>query len=264
MATIDVGGSVIGYAVDGPDDGIPLLLFHGTTMNRMAWDMVRPAMKGPYRFVMVEFPGSGESAMPAGPLTVAGLAADGLAVMDSLGIGRFHVAGYSLGAVVALGVAAIAPDRVVSVTSLCGWAVTDARMKFTFDLWKRLIAADPELFMRYAVADGFTMNTIAALGPMLGDVISVGAASLAPGSVAHLELDELVDMSDQLVDITSPALIIGGIEDRWVDISHSRLLAKGIRGAHLEELPAGHLVIQELPAEIARLIDAHVAGATRA
>jgi pimeloyl-ACP methyl ester carboxylesterase len=263
MATIEVGGAAVGYAVEGPDDGAPLLLFHGTTMNRMAWDMVRPAMTGTYRFVMVEFPGSGESAMPSGPLTVAGLAADALGVMDSLGIGRFHVAGYSLGAVVALGLSAIAPDRVMSVTSLCGWAVTDARMKFTFDLWKRLIEADPELFMRYAVADGFTMNTIAALGPMLDDVISVGAAGLAPGSAAHLELDEHVDIADELVNITSPALIIGGIEDRWVDVSHSRLLAKGVPGAHLEELPAGHLVIQELPAEIAALIDAHVVRSTR-
>ena len=177
MATINVGGRVIGYAADGPDDATPLLLFHGTTMDRAAWDMVRPAMTGTYRFVMVEFPGSGESSMPDGPLTVEGLASDGLAVMDHLGIDRFHVAGYSLGAVVALGLAAIAPQRVASVTSLCGWATTDPRMKFTFDLWKRLIETDPELFMRYAVADGFTVDAIAALEPMLADVISLGAAS---------------------------------------------------------------------------------------
>jgi pimeloyl-ACP methyl ester carboxylesterase len=233
-------------------------------MNRTAWDMVRPAMTGPamtggYRFVMVEFPGSGESAMPAGPLTVEGLAADGLAVMNELGIERFHVAGYSLGAVVALSVAAMCPENVLSVTSLCGWSTTDARMRFTFDLWKRLIRTDPELFMRYAVADGFTLNAITALEPMLADVIALGASTIAPGSEAHLELDEHVDISGDLATISAPTLVIGAVEDRWVDISHSRHLAANIAGARLEELPAGHVVIQELPGEIAALVDAHIA-----
>jgi pimeloyl-ACP methyl ester carboxylesterase len=264
MATLNVGGRVIGYAAEGREESTPLLLFHGTTMDRAAWDMVRPAMTGTYRFVMVEFPGSGESSMAAGPLSVEGLAADGLAVMDHLGIERFHVAGYSLGAVVALATAAIAPQRVASVTSLCGWASTDPRMKFTFDLWRRLIETDPELFMRYVVADGFTVNAISALEPMLADVISLGAASITPGSASHLELDEHVDISAGLANITSPALVIGAVEDRWVDISHSRHLASVILNARLEELPAGHVVIQELPVDIARLIDAHIARANGA
>ena len=264
MSTLTVRDSVIGYSVEGPDDGTPLLLFHGTTMDRTAWDLVRPAMTGRYRFVMVEFPGSGESAMAPGPLTVAGLAADGLAVMNELGIERFHVAGYSLGAVVALSVAAMCPENVLSVTSLCGWATTDARMRFTFDLWKRLIRTDPELFLRYAVADGFTRNAITGLEPMLGDLITTGAASLAPGSEAHLELDEHVDISGELGSISAPTLVIGGVEDRWVDISHSRHLAANIAGARLEELPAGHLVIQELPGDIAALLDAHIARSQRA
>ncbi len=92
--------------------------------------------------------------MPFEPLTVEGLVAQALGVMDELGHERFHVAGYSLGAVVAAATAAIAPDRVRSATLLAGWATTDARQRVTFDLWRRLIAVDRELFMRYAVADG--------------------------------------------------------------------------------------------------------------
>jgi pimeloyl-ACP methyl ester carboxylesterase len=134
-------------------------------------------------------------------------------------------------------------------------------MKFTFDLWKRLIATDRELFMRYAVADGFTVNAIATLEPMLADVIALGAASLAPGSEAHLELDEHVDISAELTAITCPALVIGGLEDRWVDIEHSREVAAAIAGSRLEELAGGHLIIQELAGEIAALLDAHIARA---
>ncbi len=258
MTTIDVGTATVGFAVEGT--GVPLLLFHGTTMNRTGWDMVRAAMPADYTFVMVEFPGSGESSMPDAPMTIDGLAAKALAVMDHLGHDRFHVAGYSLGAVVALATAAIVPERVISVTSLSGWAETDPRMRFTFGLWRRLIETDPQLFMRYAVADGFTAASIAGLEAMLEAVVEMGAASIAAGSDAQLELDERVDIVAHLASITSPTLVIGGAEDRWVDISHSRALAAAIGGARLEELPFGHLVIQEGAVAVAELLHAHIAA----
>ena len=50
-----------------------MLLFNGTTMNRSARDMVRAAMPADYRYVVVEFPGSGESSLPVGALEVVPL-----------------------------------------------------------------------------------------------------------------------------------------------------------------------------------------------
>ncbi len=38
MAVARVGNVDVGYAADG--EGDPFLLFHGTTMNRTAWDFV--------------------------------------------------------------------------------------------------------------------------------------------------------------------------------------------------------------------------------
>lgn len=259
MSTLTHGNATVGYAVEG--DGTPLLLFHGTTMSRTGWDMVRPEMPATYRYVMVEFPGSGESSMPDGPIETDDLVAQALAVMDHLGIERFHVAGYSLGAVAALATAAAAPARVISCTSLCGWATTDARMKFTFGLWRQLIATSPELFMRYAVADGFTAGAIAAMEPMLEAVVAMGAPTIAPGSDAQLDLDERVDLSGVLGSITSPTLIIGGEQDRWVDVSHSHALGQAIAGSRVETLPFGHLVIQEGAAAVAALLHAHVSAA---
>jgi 3-oxoadipate enol-lactonase len=259
MSVLQLGSATVGFADEG--EGTPVLLFHGTTMNRTGWDMVRPEVAGRYRWVMVEFPGSGESSMPDGPVEVDDLVAQASAVVDHLGIDRFHVAGYSLGAVAALATAAAMPDRVISCTSLCGWATTDARQRFTFGLWRRLIATSPELFMRYAVADGFTAGAIAALEPMLEGVIAMGASTLAPGSDAQLELDERVDIADRLAAIAAPTLVIGGIDDRWVDVVHSRAVAAAVAGSRLEEVPFGHLVIQEGAAVVASLLAAHLAAA---
>ena len=260
MPTIDVNGTTVGYDTGGVEGGTPVLLYHGTTQDRLAWDIPIAALPEDHGlwFVKPEFPGSGESALPTAPLTVEQLVADGLAVIDHLGIDRFHVAGYSLGAVIAAATAAQAADRVDSATLLCGWAVADPRMVFTFDLWKRLIATDPALFMRYAVADGFTPGAIGALWPMLEDVIALGATTIAAGSAAQLDLDIALDITPLLGAITAPTLVIGGEDDRWVDVSHSHALAEAIADSRLEVLPAGHIVIQELAADVARLLHERV------
>lgn len=257
MATLDVDGQLIGYAVEG--EGPPLLLLHGTTMNRTAFDAVRGAMPSDaaHTFVMVEFPGSGESAMPTEALTVEGLADQAHAVMQHLGHEHYHVAGFSLGAVVAAGLAGLHPDAVRSATLIAGWITTDARQRCTFELWKRLIAADKELFMRYAMADGLTAGAHEMMEPILEMAIGMGAATVADGSAAHLDLDAVVDITDLVVKITAPTLIIGGAEDRWVDVSHSHALAAAIPGSKLEVLPAGHLMITEQAPQIAVLLHAH-------
>ena len=258
MATLHVGDATVGYAVEnGTGTGVPLLLFHGTTQARTGWDMPRASMSTARPHVIVEFPGAGESSMPTAPLTTDGLVEQAVAVMDHLGYERFHVAGYSLGAVAAIATAAAVPSRVSSLTSLCGWATTDARMRFTFGLWQLLIATDPALFMRYAVADGFTAAAIGGLETMLEDIVALGSTAVQPGSHAQLDLDARVDIAPLLASITAPTLVLGAIEDRWVDITHSRELADRIIGARLVELPAGHIVIQELAPNVGELIDAH-------
>lgn len=261
MATLDIDGQLIGYAVEG--EGTPLLLLHGTTMNRTAFDTVRAAMPSDaaYQYVMVEFPGSGESAMPTEPLTVEGLAAQGHAVMQHLGHEHYHVAGYSLGAVAAAGVAGLYPGSVRSATLIAGWIATDARMRATFDLWKRLLVADKELFMRYAFCDGLTADAHVMMEPILEMAIGMGVATIAEGSLAHLDLDIIVDIADIVARITAPTLVIGGAEDRWVDVRHSHALGEAIAASRVEVLPAGHLMPTECAPQIAELLHAHISAA---
>jgi len=220
--------------------------------------MVIAAAPQGYAWVKVEFPGSGESSMPSGPIDLADIVDDSVAVMDELGHGSFHVAGYSLGAVAALATAARFPARVSSVTSLCGWATTDARMRLTFDLWRRLIAIDSELFMRYALADGYTGGALTMMEAMIDQVIPMAASTVAPGSDAHLELDARIDIASELSQVTCPTLILGGSEDRWVTPEHARHLASLIPHSTVTELPAGHLVIQELAPQVAEALVAHL------
>ncbi|CAB4605104.1 unannotated protein [freshwater metagenome] len=249
-------GKKIGYSVHGA--GVPILAFHGTTQNADAWNQVREACPTSFQWVTFEFPGSGESAMPTAPIELDIMIDDAVALMHELGHQKFHVVGYSLGAVAALQCAATQHESVLSITSLCGWSVSDARMKITFDLWRRLIAIDSELFMRYALADGYTAAGLEALEPMIDMVVPMAASTVQPGSDAHLELDLRINIEDSLAHITAPCLVIGGLEDRWVDISKSRHIAQSIPGSQLLELPAGHLVIGECASDVATAISRHI------
>ena len=263
MPVLHNQGQVVGYAVAGAPlgtAGMPVLLFHGTTMNRSAWDFVIGSMPTERTYIQVEFPGSGESAMPAALLTVEGLVGDALAVLNELKVDRFHVAGYSLGAVIAAATAATVPQRVVSATMLCGWATTDARMRLTFDLWKRLINIGPDLFMRYALVDGFTAEALTGIEPMVEAMIGMTADTVAPGSIAHLDLDIIIDIAPMLSNISAPSLVISGAQDRWVDPAHGHALSAGITNSIFRTLPAGHLVIQEQAADVAALLNEHLAA----
>lgn len=246
---------LIGYSIEG--SGPAVLAFHGTTQASNAWDAVRAELTDDRTWVTFEFPGSGESSMPTAPIDLDDTISDAVSLMEHLGHSEFHVVGYSLGAVAALRTAALFPSKVTTVTSLCGWAQSDARMRMTFELWRKLIASDPKLFMHYAIVDGSAIETIAELEPIFGMALDMASAAIQPGSDAHLELDVRVDIQDCLADISAPALIIGGAQDRWVDVSHSRHIASRIPGSQLVEIDAGHLVINEKASELASLVQKH-------
>jgi pimeloyl-ACP methyl ester carboxylesterase len=195
--------------------------------------------------------------MPTEPIELDDIVNDAVALMKSLGFNTFHVAGYSLGAVAALRCAALHRTEVLTVASLCGWSRSDARMRATFDLWRRLIAIGPDIFMRYALVDGYTVAALELMEPMIEHVIPMAASMVQPGSDAHLDLDIRVDIEDSLPLISAPCLVMGAIQDRWVDVSHSRHIAATVPQATLIELPAGHLVIGELANEIAQHLISH-------
>ncbi len=101
--------SLLAHATWG--EGSPLLLLHGFTGNRDSWTHLRPLLGARFAVLAPDLPGHGES--PIAPETTFDGAIDALlALLDARGLERVDVAGYSLGARVALGLCLRAPDRV--------------------------------------------------------------------------------------------------------------------------------------------------------
>lgn len=254
MARVQVGDVDVSYEVHG--SGEPFVLVHGSTGGGHHWAQVTPLLDV-FQLVVPDYAGGTGTADPGGLLEVDDLAAQVLGAADAAGVDRFHLAGWSLGSVVAAAIAARVPARVRSLSLVSGWAKTDARIAFTMDLWQRLLATDTELFARYAFADGLTGEAFELLGSAVHDLVPVTAAMLSPGGARHAELNARIDITGRLGSVTAPTLVVGGREDRWIPVDHSRQLADAIAGARLVELDCGHLVLTERAGELGALLSEH-------
>jgi pimeloyl-ACP methyl ester carboxylesterase len=202
--------------------------------------------------------------------SMADMADDGAALLDHLGIDRAHVAGASMGGMIAQTMAVRHPSRVLSLASI---------MSNTGHLWKgvpglriypvfmRRPAADRDAAIDSAVA---TFRLIGSPGfPRDEDELrrtlelSYERGYNPAGTACQLAaILAAGDRTEQLRGITAPTVVIHGTRDRMVMPSGGRETAKAIPGARLVMIEGmGH----DLPRGAwDRIIDAIVSNIERA
>ena len=97
---------------DGPET---VLLLHGLTQQSHAFDAVAARLIRRHRCLALDFRGRGESEWADGTYVIPQYVADVLALLDALGLGAVHVVGTSLGGLVGLSLASVAPERLRSL-----------------------------------------------------------------------------------------------------------------------------------------------------
>jgi pimeloyl-ACP methyl ester carboxylesterase len=97
----------------------PVLAIHGLARQRRQWDWLR-ALRPDLSLILPDLRGRGESSDVPGPSSIAQHAADMVAVLDHLRLDAVHVCGVSMGAVVAVEMAARYPDRVQGLVLVDG------------------------------------------------------------------------------------------------------------------------------------------------
>ena len=110
--TADVDGVRLWFDSFGnANPGDPVVLLHGGLANSNYWGNQIPALARARRVIVMDSRGHGRSTRDAQRYSYGLMAADVLALMDHLGIGRFAVVGWSDGAIVALDLAIHHPER---------------------------------------------------------------------------------------------------------------------------------------------------------
>ena len=98
-------------------EGAPLLLLHCLGVDRHFWDFAA-ALANEFRLLSFDLPGHGETPLPAGAYTIEDLADLCADLLRREGVSRAHVAGISLGGLIAQRLAAAYPalvDRLVLI-----------------------------------------------------------------------------------------------------------------------------------------------------
>ena len=110
MALANINGVELFHECIG--EGSPLLLIHGLGSSGDDWAFQREEFARRHRLILVDLRGSGRSAKPRGPYSIAQFADDLWTLLDRLGIESLDVLGFSLGGSVALEMAIARPERV--------------------------------------------------------------------------------------------------------------------------------------------------------
>jgi pimeloyl-ACP methyl ester carboxylesterase len=240
--------------------GEPLVLLHGMGESSIGWRPVIAELAGRYDVIAIDLPGFGRSpALPSKVLpTAANLASAVQQTLDQLGIAQYHVAGYSLGARVAIQLAetdrvrsliAIAPDGLGTPAERVGGFVA--------------LLAGRGVAMALAPAAGLLSMT-----PAGRTVFFAGSRTLpwqlAPADARQLLTDyadapaydaanwvSMFDMPTHLHTITAPTLLLQGTADPLMSQQIARYQAC-IPGAQLLWLPGlNHVPISDDPRTVA-------------
>jgi 3-oxoadipate enol-lactonase len=252
---------VLGYTVDGPADAPVLVLGNslGTTV-----DMWRPqlsALTERYRVVRYDHRGHGRSPVPDGRYQLDELGGDLLALLDTLGLTRVHLGGLSLGGMVAMWVAAHAPDRVDRLALLC----TSARLGPP-EMWRQraqtVATQGTGALVEVLLGRWFTPRFAAASPETISWARGLVTGTPAAGYAGCCAAIETMDLVPVLGSITAPTLVIAGADDPATPPDHAGIIAAGIPGARLEIVPdAAHLANVEQPEAVTRLLLDFLGGA---
>jgi 3-oxoadipate enol-lactonase len=224
------------YEVIGRSNATPVLLIQGLGADKHGWDMQRLALALQYRVIALDNRGAGRSDKPFGHYSLEQMANDAIAVLDQVGIEKAHIVGASMGGAITQIIGLRYPERVMSLTLACtacrnlpwrrellqGWAThaTERGMGAMASEAARWVIG-PRSFRRLLPAFGW-------LGPL-----AMGRTPHAFVSQVNAILDIDDSMSDQLIDVMVPTLVLVGNQDILTPRGDSEEIADRMPNAEL-------------------------------
>jgi pimeloyl-ACP methyl ester carboxylesterase len=243
---------------DSGVSGPAVFWHHGSPQTGAPLDpLLRATTERGIRLLSYDRPGYGESTEYPGR-TVATAAADVEAIADALGIARFAVMGHSGGGPHALACGALLSDRVSAVVSMSSLAPFGAEGLDWFagmadagaaelrasiagrpalEAYLASASFDEELFT--AADHAALADTWASLGANAGNAMADGLDGLVDDDLAFVTAWGFAPEQ-----VTAPALVVHGADDRFVPSSHGEWLARRCDSAEWWPSPGdGHISV---------------------
>lgn len=229
------------YEIEG--EGQPLMLIAGTVSDSASWGPLVALLAQHFTVIRPDNRSTGRTRPVTAPLSVAAWARDALALATHLDLGRVAVAGHSLGGMIAMEMAATAPQSVSHLALLASapahlprnFALFDLILSLRVegqpaDLWLR--AFYPWLFHPKFFALPGQLDT--ALSMSLNYPHAQGPAAMA-AQVAALRAYEGAATPKR---VTCPTLALLAANDILISEDHARAALAQLPGVRIETISA--------------------------
>jgi 3-oxoadipate enol-lactonase len=241
--------------------GPPLLFLNGSgTSIERSRRTIDPWAES-FDVVVADQRGLGATEAPVGPYTMADYAADGLALLDHLGLDRVRVVGTSFGGMVAQELAVTQPTRVERLALLCTSAGGAGGSSYPIE---QLIGLTPQERAAEAVSivdsrwneAWFAEHEIDRM--IATAVASAGAPDPAGdggrGQRRQMDARAHHDVWDRLPAITCPTLVAAGRYDGIAPVANGRAIVSRVPGAELRIYEGGHVFFVQDPTAIPEIV----------
>ncbi|WP_329023079.1 MULTISPECIES: alpha/beta fold hydrolase [unclassified Streptomyces] len=258
------GPRTVSVAYERSGSGEPLLLLHGIGHHRQAWDPVIPILSVEREVIAVDLPGFGASpALPDGvPYDLATVAPVLIGFCEAIGVDRPHVAGNSLGGLLALELGRTKAVRSVTALSPAGFWTERERVYAFGTLRAMRLGAESmplpliERLSRTAAGRTALTSTIYARPGRRSPAAAASETLALRGATGFhqtLAVGRNVLFTDDIPGL--PVTIAWGGRDRLLLRRQGVRAKQTLPGARLVRLPGcGHVPMNDDPALVARVI----------
>jgi len=241
---------------DGGGQEPPVMLIHGVGADGTSWDQIAAALAPEFRILRLDLRGHGQSGHIEGTLSLDDFVRDVVDVLDACAVPAAHILGFSLGGMIAQGLALHHPDRVRRLILLSAVAgrTADERERVQARL---TILRDQgiEAITGAAQERWFTPEFIARNPDLVQRRMRQLRENHAPSYAAAYTVFSTSDLGDRLHAIRVPTLVATGEHDTGSNTRMARFMHGQIAGSRLEILPSlRHSILVEAPDMVTRLI----------
>jgi len=257
MPTATINGAEIYYEDVG--QGLPLLFLHALTFDTRMWADQVAALSRKYRCINMDFRGHGRSSMPESEYSLEQFAEDVYGLMKELGIEQAHVAGSSLGGMVAMRLALAHPEVVRSLVLLGSSAQAEqAERAPQYEAMARIAREQGQEAIMQGVIPIFFSQAFIEGQPQKLEAFKEEFRNVNSEGVyrATLAVTRRRDICEEIKSIRAPTLIIVGEQDLAEPVSEAETIQRQIAGSRLEKIAgAGHITCLEEPEKVTALIE---------
>lgn len=243
----------IHHRVDGA--GPVLTLVHGVGARLESWDGVTGRLAPYFRVVRLDLRGHGRSGPIKGSCSLEDFADDVRHVWDQVGVSRSHLAGFSLGGLIAQSLAlsdAHRIDKLIVLSAVAG-RTEEERAKVVHRL-KLVQTEGIASVLGMAEERWFTPEFRAAHPDKVAARLKELRENDPHSYAAAYTVFATGDLGTRLHEIHNPTLIATGENDVGSNVRMARMMHERIRGSSLRILPRlRHSVLVEASDQVAEL-----------